>query len=129
MFFRVYYEDTDAGGVMYHGGYLRFAERARTEWLRGLGIEQSRLREEHGVLFAVRRLEVDYLSPARLDDLLEVTAETVKVGAATLDMEQSIRHEGKMLAGIAVRIAAVNLEGRAARMPEWLRNKLLNGRG
>ena len=69
--FRVYYEDTDAGGIVYYANYLRFAERARTEVLRSMGFEQSRLREEHNLLFAVRHVTVDYRSPARLDDVVE----------------------------------------------------------
>ena len=70
---RVYWEDTDAGGVVYYANYLKFMERARTEWLRNLGFEQQALRDTHGIVFVVRRVEIDYLAPARLDDLLTLT--------------------------------------------------------
>src|SRR3954466_3255692 len=83
---RVYYEDTDAGGVVYHATYLRFAERARTEALRDLGIPHSQLVAEHGVMFMVRRIKVDYLGPARLDDSLVVVTQPLVVGAASLEL-------------------------------------------
>jgi len=91
---RVYYEDTDSGGVVYYANYLRFMERARTEWLRSIGVEQDQLRDEQGVIFAVRRVEVDYLKPARFNDNLEVTAKIVAQGRASLTFEQSVlRHD------------------------------------
>ena len=80
---RVYYEDTDAAGVVYHANYLRFAERARTEALRDLGIPHAELLREHGVMFMVRRVEVDYLRPARLDESLAVITEPLAVGGAS----------------------------------------------
>ncbi|RMD78490.1 MAG: tol-pal system-associated acyl-CoA thioesterase [Gammaproteobacteria bacterium] len=87
---RVYYEDTDSGGVVYYANYLRFLERARTEWLRALGLEQRALAAEQGVLFAVRRVAVDFLRPARLDDRLEVTAELTRRGRASLELAQEV---------------------------------------
>ncbi len=91
---RVYYEDTDSGGVVYYANYLRFMERARTEWLRSFGVEQDRLRDEQGVIFAVRRVDVDYLKPARFNDSLDVTAKIVAQGRASLTFEQSVlRHD------------------------------------
>lgn len=87
---RVYYEDTDAGGVVYYANYLRFMERARTEWLRELGFEQDRLRERLGVLFAVRRAAIDYLSPARFNELLEIRSELIGRGGVSLDFRQQV---------------------------------------
>ncbi len=87
---RVYFEDTDAGGIVYHANYLRFAERARTEWMRALGYDHRRLAAEHGLLFAVARAELDFVRPARLDDLLRVRTRVVRLGGARLDLEQLI---------------------------------------
>ncbi len=87
---RVYWEDTDAGGVVYYANYLKFMERARTEWLRSLGFAQQVLRESHGVVFVVRRVEIDYLAPARLDDLLTVTTSLVDTTRACLTVAQEI---------------------------------------
>lgn len=87
---RVYYEDTDAGGVVYYANYLRFMERARTEWLRSLGFEQDRLRDDEGLIFAVRSVNVDYLRPARFNDGLTVTAKVVSRGRASLSFLQEI---------------------------------------
>ncbi len=87
---RVYYEDTDSGGVVYYANYLRFMERARTEWLRALGFEQDQLLERYGILFAVRRATVDYLRPARFNDLLEVRSELAGHGGASLDFSQQV---------------------------------------
>jgi acyl-CoA thioester hydrolase len=87
---RVYWEDTDAGGVVYYANYLKFMERARTEWLRSLGYEQQVLRETHGVVFVVRRVEIDYLAPARLDDLLTVTTQRTDMTRTCLTVAQEI---------------------------------------
>ncbi|HEY6456807.1 MAG TPA: tol-pal system-associated acyl-CoA thioesterase [Steroidobacteraceae bacterium] len=87
---RVYWEDTDAGGVVYYANYLRFMERARTEWLRTLGYCQRDLANNHGVLFAVTRVRIDYRRPARLDDELSVTCEPRTVGAASVSFAQNI---------------------------------------
>lgn len=87
---RVYYEDTDAGGVVYYANYLAFMERARTEYLRRLGFEQRALVAEHGLAFVVRRAAVDFLAPARLDDCLEVTAQVCEIGRASLTFAQSV---------------------------------------
>jgi len=90
---RVYYEDTDAGGVVFYANYLKFMERARTEWLRSLGFEQDALREREGVLFAVRRVALDYLQPARFNDLLSVTTAVTRCGGASLDFRQEVLRE------------------------------------
>jgi acyl-CoA thioester hydrolase len=105
---RVYYEDTDAGGVVYHTGYIRFFERVRTEWLRALGYSQRQLAEEAGVLFSVVEMNVRYLKPARLDDLLEVRARAEVSGGASVAFEQEIRNEaGELLATGQVRVACL----------------------
>ena len=87
---RVYYEDTDAGGVVYHANYLKFLERARSEWLRALGFEQDRLKLEDGILFAVRRVEIDYLSPARFNDELRVETTVAAVSKVSLGFAQRV---------------------------------------
>lgn len=109
---RVYYEDTDAGGVVYYANYLKYFERARTEWLRTLGFDQSRLAREWNLLFAVRSMEVDYRWPARLDDLIEVVMPPPIVRRASLDFEQAVRRvdDGAALCEARVRIACLDAE-------------------
>ena len=118
---RVYYEDTDAGGVVYYANYLKFAERGRTEWLRALGANHRTLAADHGLVFVVKSLSVDYRASAKLDDLLEVMTELTALGAATLDMRQIIRHEDKTLAVMTVKLAAIDATGKVLRLPQWLR--------
>ena len=121
---RVYYEDTDAAGVVYYANYLKYAERARTELLRDLGVEQSELLRGTGLAFAVSRVAVDYLFPARLDDRLEVHSRLREVRGASLRAEQSIRRGGVDLARLEVRVACIKTTGQAARLPAELRAKL-----
>ena len=118
---RVYYEDTDAAGIVYHAAYLGFAERARTEMLRCLGFEHATLRADLGVVFTVRRCLVDYLAPARLDDLLEVETRAIRVGGAALDLEQRILCAGRLLTRLEVRLALLGPKLRVARLPSRLR--------
>ncbi len=115
---RVYYEDTDAGGVVYYANYLKFAERARTEMLRDLGVDPPALAAFDGVAFAVSRLEADYLAPARLDDELTVRTRIVKMSAATLEAEQIISRGATDCARLIVRLTCVNRAGRPVRLPE-----------
>lgn len=105
---RVYYEDTDAGGVVYYANYLKYMERARTEWLRAAGWEQTDLAGAHGVLFAVRSVALDYHAPARLDDALEVEARVVAIGRARIDFTQQVLRDGKPLCAGRVRIACLD---------------------
>ena len=105
---RVYYEDTDWGGVVYHANYLRFLERARTEWLRALGFAQPALAAGHQVVFVVRSLSVDFLKPARFDDVLEVSIELHDVGASRIRMSQRVRRGEETLVAARVEIACVN---------------------
>lgn len=123
---RVYYEDTDAGGVVYYANYLRFLERARTEWLRQLGCAREELRAQCGWLFVVRRVEADYLHPARLDDLLTVHASVVEVRGASLTFAQRITDEqGRELVRARVRVACVDAQHfRPQRLPLALTEQL-----
>ena len=105
---RVYYEDTDLGGVVYYANYLKFMERARTEWLRALGFEQTALAREHGVVFVVSSLTIDYLRPAALDDELAVTVELEKLGAGQIVLRQTIARAQEALATAGVRLGCVN---------------------
>ena len=107
---RVYYEDTDTGGVVYHSNYLNFMERARTEWLRSLGFEQDELRREHGVIFAVSAVNVAFHKPARFNELLAVTVEVQRCGAASLTLAQQVQRGGEALASGEVRVACIDAE-------------------
>ena len=118
---RVYYEDTDAGGIVYHSNYLKFAERARTEWLRALGIEHRRWREETGLGFVVRRCEIDYRRPAWLDDMLVVTTRILEIAGASMLIEQVVRREDEHVARLELTLALTDREGRPARLPQDLR--------
>ena len=118
---RVYFEDTDAGGIVYYANYLKFAERARTELLRLSGVNQSDLSRQHRVALTVRSCSIDYLAPARLDDLLEVRSRLVGVGGATITAEQEIKRDGEVLARLDVRVACVKLDGGPARLPRELK--------
>ncbi|MSP82816.1 MAG: tol-pal system-associated acyl-CoA thioesterase [Alphaproteobacteria bacterium] len=121
---RVYYEDTDAAGIVYYANYLRFAERARTELLRQAGYDHTNLAADHGAAFAVRRCVIDYLKPARLDDELVVETRPGSVGGATADLRQSVRRGGDELARLDVRLAFVAASGRPRRLPGDLRRAL-----
>ncbi|MHB1084471.1 MAG: tol-pal system-associated acyl-CoA thioesterase [Thiobacillus sp.] len=105
---RVYWEDTDAGGVVYYANYLKFMERARSEWLRTLGFEQDALRDESGVIFVVRRVEIDYLSPARFNDQLEVSVSLHQAGRASLSVKQILTREATRLVSAQVTLACVD---------------------
>jgi acyl-CoA thioester hydrolase len=123
---RVYYEDTDAGGVVYHATYLRYAERARTEALRDLGIPHADLVARFGVMFMVRGLEVDYERGARLDQALMVETEVLDVGGASVRLRQTVRNKDGVYATLAVRLACVRVEGnKAARIPPPWRERLM----
>ncbi len=107
---RVYWEDTDAGGVVYYANYLKFLERARTEWLRGLGIEQTELAERDGVLFVVRRVEADYLRSARFNDMLAVECRLVAVGRASMTIDQRVMRGDEALLTATVKAACVKAD-------------------
>ena len=105
---RVYWEDTDAGGVVYYANYLKFMERARSEWLRACGFEQDVLRDEAGVVFVVRRVAIDYLSPARFNDQLEVSVGLRETGRASLAVQQELMRGATCLARAEVKLACVD---------------------
>ena len=109
---RIYWEDTDAGGIIFYANYLKFFERARTEWLRSLGVEQQSLKDESGGMFVVSETQLKYFSPARLDDLLEVTAQTSESGRASLVLTQqawlNVEGQRKLLAEGKIRIGWVD---------------------
>jgi acyl-CoA thioester hydrolase len=118
---RVYYEDTDAAGLVYYVNYLKFAERGRTELLRAMGFEQERMRQELGFVFVVRHCTVDYRAAARLDDELLVATKLVDAGAATLEVTQEIRRRDTVLAVLTFRVAGIGADGRPTRLPAELR--------
>jgi len=127
---RVYYEDTDAGGVVYHANYLLFMERARTEWLRALGFEQDALRREAGVQFSVRRATIDYMRPALFNDLLTVTVALSGRGGASLDLVQEVLREADGVACCrgAFQVACVDVATlRPARIPKQLLAEIAHG--
>jgi acyl-CoA thioester hydrolase len=123
---RVYYEDTDLAGIVYYANYLKFIERARTEWVRGLGIDQVRLKAEAGVVFAVRRVAADYLAPARFDDLLTVETEALSVTAARIVLAQRVLRGTDLLFASEVTLVALTAAGRPARLPADVRRTLEN---
>ena len=118
---RVYWEDTDAGGVVYHASFVRFLERARTEWLRSLGIEQHDLREREDLVLAVREMQLDFLKPARLDDLLQVGASVREWRSASFLMQQELFRGAECLLRARVRIACLHASNfRPRALPSWL---------
>ncbi len=121
---RVYYEDTDLAGVVYYANYLRFIERARTEALRDLGIDQAALKRDRGLVFVVRRLTIDYLAPAVFDDLLEVRTRITRLRGASLEMAQEVRRGDDCLIRAAVTVACMDGAGRPQRLPGDVREAL-----
>jgi acyl-CoA thioester hydrolase len=121
---RVYYEDTDLAGIVYYANYLKFIERARTEWVRGLGIDQGHLRAEAGIVFAVRRVEADYLRPAKFDDELTVETRPEAVTGARIVLDQVILRRGERLFQAQVTLVCLTEAGHAARLPAEVRRKL-----
>ncbi|WP_434803090.1 tol-pal system-associated acyl-CoA thioesterase [Paracoccus aerodenitrificans] len=114
---RVYYEDTDLAGIVYYANYLKFIERARTEWIRELGIDQSRLKQESGAVFAVRRVEADYLAPAVFDDELSVTTRVVRITPARIELEQQVLRGDTVLFSALVTLACLGPDMRPRRLP------------
>ena len=117
---RIYYEDTDAGGVVYHSNYLKYAERARTELLRAHGIEQQALLENHGIAFVLRRAELDLKSPARLDDEITIHTTIEAIKPASVQMRQTITRGEDELSVIHVKIACVNHQFKPTPLPKDL---------
>ena len=136
---RVYWEDTDAGGVVYYANYLKFCERARSEWLRSLGVHQQELAEREGVQFVVSEAQIRYVAPARLDDALDVGVTCLKAGGVSIELQQDVRRRAQgcddafgnlpLLARMRVRIACVGVRDmRPTRMPDSVLRCLCNER-
>jgi len=123
---RVYYEDTDTGGIVYYANYLKFFERARTEWLRSFGLNQDKLAQKEGLIFVVRRASLDFIRPARLDDMLEVTVEPLKLARVyVLQLAQEARRGAQVLARAEIQVACLNLgDFKPVAIPQFLRDKL-----
>lgn len=120
---RVYWEDTDAGGIVYHASYLRFMERGRTELLRSAGIDQSALMQATGVSIAVRRMGIEFLAAARLDDVLEVRTQVHEIRGASIALRQGVFRDGTALVEADVLVACIR-EGRACRVPDAMKRAL-----
>ncbi|PJE31939.1 acyl-CoA thioester hydrolase [Pseudooceanicola antarcticus] len=123
---RVYYEDTDLAGIVYYANYLRFIERARSEWVRDLGIDQRRMRDETGAVFAVRRLEADYLRPAQFDDELVVETQVTKITPARLELEQVVLRGAERLFVAQVTLVALDGQGAPTRLPAVIRQQMVH---
>ena len=123
---RIYFEDTDAGGIVYHANYLRYAERARSEALRSLGVPHAEMVDVHDRMFVVHRAEIDYERPARLDDLITVATRVRQIAAARVALDQTIRRDAITLVRIRLQLACVDrASGRPARLPAEMRAALV----
>ena len=118
---RVYYEDTDFGGIVYYANYLKFIERARSEWVRSLGIDQRKLKSEQGVVFAVRHLEAEYVQPAQFDDLLEVRTQLESLTAARLIISQEVCRDRELLFQARLTLVSISASGKPIRLPAEIR--------
>ena len=122
---RVYYEDTDAGGVVYHSNYINFMERARTEWLRSLDIHQDELRDQDGVIFAILSVQADYFLPAKFNDELLVSSKVIKKGKASITIEQEVIKESQVLCKGTVKVGSLDDKSfRPKAMPENVYEKI-----
>ena len=121
---RVYFQDTDAGGVVYHASYVNFMERARTEWMRGFGFSNAGLMKELGVVFVVRSLKLDYLKPAVLDDMLDVSVQLKAIGRSRVTLHQIVKREGEVLVEAEIHLVSIALETfKPVSVPEVLREQ------
>lgn len=121
---RVYYEDTDMGGIVYYANYLRYIERARSDWVRSLGVDQNTMREEDGVVFVVRRVEADYLKPAKFDDELLVRTVVKAVTGVRLIMSQEVVRGDDLLFEAEVTVVCIGEDGAPARLPANIRRQI-----
>lgn len=121
---RVYYEDTDLAGIVYYANYLKFIERGRSEWVRARGVDQGALRRSHGIVFAVRRVEADYLKPALFDDELTVTTRLHSLGGARIVLEQEVLRGAERLFAAVVTLVCLGDAGAAVRVPAMVRAAL-----
>jgi len=121
---RVYYEDTDLAGIVYYANYLKFIERGRSEWAREMGIDQVAMKRDAGVVFAVRRVEADYLQPAKFDDQLDVSTTISTVSAARIVLDQMVLRDDAVLFAAQVTLVALDAQGRPTRLPAEFRRKI-----
>ena len=122
---RIYYEDTDSAGIVYYANYRCYSERARTEWLRALGVEQTDIAAQHGVVFVVRSIDVEYLAPARFNDALEISVELGDVGASQIKLTQRVTRGTDKLVEAQVRLACVNIAAmKPVRIPTIIKAKI-----
>ncbi len=121
---RVYYEDTDLAGIVYYANYLKFIERGRSEWVRALGVDQVALKRDHGLVFAVRRVEADYLKPAKYDDELRVTTDLIAETGARIVLDQAVWRGNDKLFTATVTLVCLTETGAAARLPAEIRAKI-----
>jgi len=121
---RVYYEDTDLAGIVYYANYLKFIERGRSEWVREMGIDQVAMKRDAGVVFAVRRVEADYLQPAKFDDQLDVSTTISTVSAARIVLDQMVLRDDAVLFAAQVTLVALDAQGRPTRLPAEFRRKI-----
>lgn len=121
---RIYYEDTDLAGIVYYANYLKFIERARTEWVRSVGVDQVKLREKTGIVFAVKRVEADYNAPARFDDVVQVRTTLIKATGARIVLSQDIVREDTVLFASVVTLVALSSSGAPVRLPADVRQSL-----
>ena len=123
--FRVYYDDTDAGGIVYHANYLKFAERARTEMINHLGLTNTQLRKDEGILIVVRHIDIDYSAPAYLEDRLNVETTVEQIGRTSFTLKQIVMRDGLACATLMVKLVCVGTDsGRAVRIPDILKEKI-----
>jgi acyl-CoA thioester hydrolase len=120
---RVYYEDTDAAGIVYYANYLRFAERARTELLRELGIENTKLMQEQNLAFVVKRCSMEFVKPAKLDDMLAVETRLIDIGGASLTADQRVCRDQTDLVSMELKLACMTMDGRPSRLPADVRKQ------
>jgi acyl-CoA thioester hydrolase len=124
---RIYYDDTDAGGVVYYANYLKFAERARTEYMRSLGFENSKIRQDFGIIIVVKSVEADYLSPARLDDFLTIQTRLISVKNTSFVMEQKATRNDVCIFSMKIVLVCVNEDGRPSKIPEAVKTAFVEG--
>ncbi|MDR0810151.1 MAG: tol-pal system-associated acyl-CoA thioesterase [Gemmobacter sp.] len=124
---RVYYEDTDLAGIVYYANYLKFIERGRSEWVRGRGLDQMRLRADPGIVFAVRRVEADYFHPALFGDDLVVTTTPVTLGGARIELDQQVLRGPEVLFAARITLVCLGADGKPHRVPEAVRTALAAG--
>jgi len=125
-FFRVYYEDTDAGGIVYYANYFKFIERARTEYLREIGLIQSEIADQYKLIFVVRNIFAEFIKPAKLDDLLEVKTNFIKFGMVSIKVVQEIFLNENKLFEAEVKLGIVDIKGKPKKLPIQLKEKLEN---